>query len=175
MVLLINSVSVPTKLLRPYRSVITLQFIEPADTGLCGKRRRPCFFLRCSHTGSTGEKKDNFYEQLNTAVNATPFEHQLFVLGDFNAQVDVDHDIWRGVLGQNGLGKVNSNEIRLFEFCAVQKLAVTNTVFQLSNKLKTLDAPTIGTLASDRLRHHMTKGPRQRLPHQSYSGDSCVV
>ncbi|ESN98217.1 hypothetical protein HELRODRAFT_177084 [Helobdella robusta] len=82
-------------------------------------------------------KKNRFYEQLNTAVNATPFEHQLFELGDFNARVGLDHDIWRGVLGRNGLGKVNSNGIRLLEFCAVQKLAVTNTVFQQSNKLKT--------------------------------------
>ncbi|ESN94337.1 hypothetical protein HELRODRAFT_164162 [Helobdella robusta] len=37
-VLLINSVSVSTKLLRPYWSVITSQFIVPADNGLCGKR-----------------------------------------------------------------------------------------------------------------------------------------
>ncbi|ESN93119.1 hypothetical protein HELRODRAFT_145322, partial [Helobdella robusta] len=83
------------------------------------------------------KEKDRFYEQLNTVVNATLFEHQLFVLGDFNARVGVVHDIWRGVLRRNGVGKVNSNGIRLFEFCAVQKLAVTNTVFQQSNKLKT--------------------------------------
>ncbi|ESO12108.1 hypothetical protein HELRODRAFT_145221, partial [Helobdella robusta] len=83
------------------------------------------------------EKKDQFYKQLNTAVNATPSEHQLFVLGDFNTRVCVDHDIWRGVLWRNGVGKQNLNGIRLLVFCAVQKLAATNTVFQQSNKLKT--------------------------------------
>ncbi|ESN94281.1 hypothetical protein HELRODRAFT_164092 [Helobdella robusta] len=38
-----------------------------------------------------------------------------------------------------------------------------------------MDAPTIGTLAPDRLRHHKAKGPTQRLPHKSDSSDNCML
>lgn len=87
--------------------------------------------------GASQEEKDLFYEQLSSMVDAVPFRHRLFILGDFNARVGVDHTLWHKVLGRHGVGKENANGTLLLEFCTEHKLVITNTVFQQANKLKT--------------------------------------
>jgi hypothetical protein len=87
--------------------------------------------------GASQEEKDLFYEQLSSMVDAVPFRHRLFILGDFNARVGVDQTLWHKVLGRHGVGKENANGTLLLEFCTEHKLVITNTVFQQANKLKT--------------------------------------
>jgi len=82
------------------------------------------------------EEKEQFYDQLSRAVKAVPFKHKLYVLGDFNARVGRDHEIWRRVIGAHGIGNMNANGSLLLEMCAEHRLVVTNTVFQQANKYK---------------------------------------
>ncbi|ESO05917.1 hypothetical protein HELRODRAFT_145228, partial [Helobdella robusta] len=87
--------------------------------------------------GATFEEKSLFYEQLGDAARSTPHNHQLSVLGDFNARVGKDHILWPKVLGQNGIGRENSNGTMLLEFCTEHNFVVTNTVFQQADRKKT--------------------------------------
>ena len=54
-------------------------------------------------------------------------------MGDFNARLGRDHDIWHGVIGHHGVGNMNSSGLRLLSLCSELGLAITNTFFQLRN------------------------------------------
>ena len=82
------------------------------------------------------EEKEEFYEQLDRAIDAVPFKQKLFVLGDFNARVGRNHELWYKVLGRHGIGNENANASMLLDLCTKQRLVITNTVFQQANKLK---------------------------------------
>ena len=70
-------------------------------------------------------------------LTSTQKSDKLFLLGDLNARVDRDFNIWTDLIGHDGLGKQNSNGARLLETCAAHQLVVTNTLFHLSDKQKT--------------------------------------
>ena len=53
----------------------------------------------------------------------------VFLLWDFNAQVVINRDRWYSNLGKLGVGKGNSNDYRLLQFCRYTNLVITNTVF----------------------------------------------
>ena len=86
---------------------------------------------------SCDEDKETFYENLDSLVKSTPASDKLVVLGDFNARVGADHQGWKGVLGPQGVGKMNSNGLLLLTMCAENSLTITNTLFRLANKHKT--------------------------------------
>jgi len=50
------------------------------------------------------EDKELIYEQLSYAMEAVPYKHKLFVLGDFNARVGRDYKVWSKVIGRHGIG-----------------------------------------------------------------------
>ena len=78
---------------------------------------------------STAEAKDKFYDDLGAAIRRIPDRELLFVAGDFNARVGVDHNSWPTCLGQFGTGKMNENGQRLLELCCHHGLCVSNTFF----------------------------------------------
>ena len=80
--------------------------------------------------------KEAFYEQLNNVLTAVPRSHRLYILGDFNARVGRDFQLWPKVLGHHGVGSENSNGTLLLQLCASHQLAITNTAFQQANKYK---------------------------------------
>ena len=45
----------------------------------------------------TNEVMDNFYNDLDDVISATPRTDKLIFLGDFNARVGADHQTWEGV------------------------------------------------------------------------------
>ena len=78
---------------------------------------------------STAEAKDKFYDDLSTAIRRIPDRELLFIAGDFNARVGVDHNSWPTCLGQFGIGKMNENGQSLLELRCHHGLCVSNTFF----------------------------------------------
>ena len=76
---------------------------------------------------STAEAKDKFYYDLSAAIRRIPDRELLFIAGDFNAIVGVDHNSWPTCLGQFGIGKMNENGQRMLELCCRHGLCVSNT------------------------------------------------
>ncbi|XP_046860157.1 craniofacial development protein 2-like [Xenia sp. Carnegie-2017] len=81
--------------------------------------------------------KDAFYEDLSAIIRTIPAHDKCIVLGDFNARVGNDFPTWPSVLGHHRIGNVNSNGNLLLTMCAENNLTITNSYFQLPNKLKT--------------------------------------
>ena len=81
--------------------------------------------------------KDQFYSTLDTALQNIPHNDKILLLGDFNARVGAEHNIWEGVLGKHGIGKSNNNGLRLLTLCSGYHLSITNTCFQMKDKFKT--------------------------------------
>jgi len=77
-------------------------------------------------------KKKHF---LRCTAFHTPACTSVLVLGDFNARVGANHQVWRTVIGRHGVGKGNNNG--LLEVCSEFSLCITNTMFQLQNKFNT--------------------------------------
>ena len=76
---------------------------------------------------STAEAKDKFYDDLSAVIRRIPDRELLFITGDFNARVSVDHNSWPTCLGQFGIVKMNENGQRLLELCCHHGLCVSNT------------------------------------------------
>ncbi|XP_064094379.1 craniofacial development protein 2-like [Macrobrachium nipponense] len=82
------------------------------------------------------QTKELFYAALDTALTAIPNEDKVILLGDFNARVGRDSDIWRGTIGKEGVGKINANGTLLLSKCVEHDLVVTNTLFRQKINLK---------------------------------------
>ena len=54
----------------------------------------------------------------------------LLIMGEFNARVGNDMLAWRGPLGRFVPTEQNGNGVKLLDFCALNDLAITNTLFQ---------------------------------------------
>ncbi|XP_069984652.1 transposon TX1 uncharacterized 149 kDa protein [Penaeus vannamei] len=83
------------------------------------------------------ESKDRFYSQLHTLFQSVPHDDKIILLGDFNAGVGHNHQLWQGIMGRHGVGKCNDNGLRLLTFCSQHSLVITNTCFQLRDMFKT--------------------------------------
>lgn len=95
---------------------------------------------------SDEHSKDVFYEQLENTIRQVPKHHRLIILGDFNARVGKQDELWPGTIGRNGMGNANSNGELLLTKCTEHGLVITNTVFRQKNKYK-------GTWQHPRSRH----------------------
>ena len=84
----------------------------------------------------TQEEKELFYQSL-TDVLRSDKDDLYIILGDFNARVGSDWQLWPDVLGKHGIGKMNANGLMLLDFCTQNSFIVMGTVFQLPNKFKT--------------------------------------
>ena len=76
------------------------------------------------------EDKDNFYEQLQTVVDSIHKHDILLVMRDLNAKVGEGYE---NIIGRHGVGERNDNGERLVDFCGLNNLMVTGTIF--SHKL----------------------------------------
>ena len=63
-----------------------------------------------------------------------PQNEDLYLLGDFNARVGGNHEVWPTCLGHHGIGKMNENGQRLLELCCARGLCITNTYFKHKDK-----------------------------------------
>ena len=76
---------------------------------------------------------DRFYVTLHSTLRRISQDDKIILLGDFNANVGRNHDIFHGVIGQHCVGNMNSSGLRLLSLCSELGLAITNTFFQLSD------------------------------------------
>ena len=60
----------------------------------------------------------------------------LLITGDLNAKVGKGTSEEREVLGQHGAGDRNKNEERLCEFCEMNSLVITGTIFPIKKFIK---------------------------------------
>ncbi|XP_062587114.1 craniofacial development protein 2-like [Saccostrea cucullata] len=71
--------------------------------------------------------KGTFYEQLQRETAKVPI---LMVMGDANAKVEKSNEGWERAMGQEGIGIVNENGMRLAEMCALNNLIIGGTLFK---------------------------------------------
>lgn len=83
------------------------------------------------------EVKEPFYADLDNILTKVPKEDKLILLGDFNARVGQNHNLWGGTLGREGVGNINLNGILLLTKRSEHNLVITNTLFRQKNKFKT--------------------------------------
>ena len=76
-----------------------------------------------------------FYSDLRRVLSGVHKDDKILLMGDFNARVGADHDIWN-CLGKHGFGKSNSNGLHLLQLCNEHNLVIGNTVFRQKNKYK---------------------------------------
>ena len=81
--------------------------------------------------------KDAFYDGLYHAIRNIPRTDKIILMGDFNARVGCNCQIWSVVLGMHGVGNQNLNGVRLLTTCAEHHLVITNSLFQQPNNYKT--------------------------------------
>ena len=79
------------------------------------------------------EAKDDFFDDLQRALDEVPPEESLVLLGDFNACVgsrNKGDDPWEGVRGPHGMGEVNEAGRDLVNFLLLNEATIYNTWFQ---------------------------------------------
>ena len=77
---------------------------------------------------------EDFYSDLQKAVDSVPNRHFLFIGADTNAQIGSGYKLYARSVGKFGKGHLNENGERLGEFLTKNKLIATNTFFD--HKLK---------------------------------------
>ena len=74
------------------------------------------------NSADTDEKVDEFYDQLQMAINSTDKKDMMIIMGDFNAKVGSNRTHWESVIGNHGYGTINDRGEKLLNFCAVNNM-----------------------------------------------------
>ena len=70
-------------------------------------------YSQIDSSDSSNDVKDRLYDTLISTLGRISQDDKIILLGDFNATVGRNHDIWHGVIGHHGVGNVNSSGLRL--------------------------------------------------------------
>ena len=83
-------------------------------------------------TGRNPDETHIFYEQLSPLINSIKQRDALIIGGDFNAKTKLQVSEMENqlVVGKYAKNKVNENGNLLIEFCKLQNLLITNTIFK---------------------------------------------
>ena len=82
---------------------------------------------------------DQFYDNLQDLLELTPKKDVLFIIGDWNAKVEIQEI--PGATGKLGLGVQNQAGQRLIEFCQENAPVIANTLFQHKRRLYIWTSP----------------------------------
>ena len=125
---------------------------------------------------SSEQEKDDFYDLLREVISNVQHRDKLVLMGDFNARVGSDNHYWKRVLGSHGVGRMNSNSLRLLTICRDFNLSITNTFEKQSNCRNVhLDAPQVERLPSFRLCHYQTARHQRFQDHSLLSYHLLLV
>ena len=85
--------------------------------------------------GATRAEKDQFFDQLQRALDSIPSDDSFVLLGDFNARVGsrnlgANIDQWGKTRGPHGLGELNAAGKELLHFLSLNNATICNTWFQ---------------------------------------------
>nr|KAG5714489.1 hypothetical protein BaRGS_006935 [Batillaria attramentaria] len=75
------------------------------------------------------EKKDDFYQQLQTVIDRGGAKDMTILMGDFNAKIGSDNTGYEDTMGTHGLGQMNENGERFANFCALNQLVIGGSIF----------------------------------------------
>ena len=78
-----------------------------------------------------------FYNDLKNLATKVSSDDKIIILGDFNARVGCNADLWKVVLGKHCIGKRNDSGLLFLEFCTELQYTITNTLFQQKKSHKT--------------------------------------
>ncbi len=85
---------------------------------------------------SEEEVKETFYACLEETLSRIPKENKIILFGDFNARVGRDQHLWKGTIGKEGIGNINTTGVMLLSNCVKHDLIITNTLFCQKNEFK---------------------------------------
>ena len=85
---------------------------------------------------ASDEDEEEFYQQLSDLLSSIPADHDIALLGDFNARIEADADSWTSVIGLFGVGKINKNRECLLQLCSLFNLSVASSFFKSSLRSK---------------------------------------
>ena len=75
------------------------------------------------------EKKDNFYQQLQSVIDKRGAKDITLLMGDFNAKIGPDNTGYEDIMGTQGLGQMNENGERFADLCALNQLVIGGSIF----------------------------------------------
>ena len=105
--------------------------------------------VHSSTLDSSDDVKDRFYDTLYSTIQRIFQNDKIILLGDFNARVGRNHDIWHGVIGHHGVGNMNSSGLRLLSLSALNWVWPSQTLSSNSatctRLLGCIAAPNTGT------------------------------
>ena len=70
------------------------------------------------------EKKDDFYQQLQAALDRRGAKDIVILIGDFNTKIGMDNSGYEDVMGTNGLEQMNEHGERFADLCALNQLVI---------------------------------------------------
>ena len=105
------------------------------------------FQIYAPDSSCSQDEKDELFSLSTQQLNKLPRKSKKIILGDFNGKVDTNGtDIYSVNCGKYGLEMMNDEGERLLNFCALNHLAVMNTMYkERRNRLASWispDAPT---------------------------------
>ena len=79
---------------------------------------------------SRSEVNEHFHIELHKVSEEVGRKETLMAMGDLNARVGRDSEMWGSVIGRHGKEVRNESGEQLLRFCAVNEMLVTNMWYQ---------------------------------------------
>ena len=81
------------------------------------------------YVSNTESEYAPFLDEVFGVLEGIPGTDSIVLLGDFNAHVGNDAQMWKGVIGKNGNSDTSAQARLLLDFCTGGRLSIMNTFF----------------------------------------------
>jgi exonuclease III len=96
-------------------------------------RRVTIIQVYAPHNEREEVEKEQFYQELQETLDGCSRNDITIIMGDLNAKVGSDNSGYERTMGVHGLGMQNGNGERSCEFCQLNGLVITGTLFPHKN------------------------------------------